>query len=152
MNLPAGKESHARTGARFAGVGAINTVFGLLIIYAGKYAFGMGDVAANACGYGAGLVLSFFLNRNWTFRHTGEALPAFLRFLLVTVVAYVLNLSCVMGLIKVVGMNGYVAQAVGIVPYALGSYFGSRYFAFRIAAAGVQTSPVPAVASGKEQA
>ena len=126
-------DGHVRTGARFLGVGAINTVVGLLVIWLAKWLFGIGDVPANAMGYAIGLLLSFALNRRWTFRHRGAALPAFLRFVFVTALAYGLNLLTVLVLIHL-GVNSYVAQALGIGPYTLASYLASRYFVFRAGA------------------
>jgi putative flippase GtrA len=59
-----------RTLWRFAVVGAVNTFVGLAFIYSAR-AMGLGEVSANATGYAIGLVLSFGLNRFWTFRHRG---------------------------------------------------------------------------------
>lgn len=117
--------------AKFLLVGVANTAVGLLTIYACKWALGLGDVAANACGYAVGLMVSFTLNRNWTFRHHGATWPAVLRFLLAFAVAYAANLTTVMTLIRTFGVNSYLAQACGIVPYTTLFYLASRYFVFR---------------------
>lgn len=51
---------------RFGAVGMLNTALGYAVILAGL-ALGLGDIISNATGYAAGLVLGFFLNRQWTF-------------------------------------------------------------------------------------
>jgi putative flippase GtrA len=116
---------------RFAAVGVFNTLLGLAVIYAGMYFLGLGTAPANAIGYAVGILTSFALNRNWTFGHRGEALPAFTRFLVVLGVAYLANLGTVMAASGKLGWNPYVAQALGVVPYTVISFLGSRHFAFR---------------------
>lgn len=127
------RSSPPRRGApfRFLAVGVLNTLVGLLVIYGCKWLLGWGDVPANAVGYAVALANSFFLNRAWTFSDTGAVLPALLRFLIVFVLAYLLNLLTVLLAIDRLGVNSYVAQAIGIAPYTAFSYLGSRYFAFR---------------------
>ena len=116
---------------RYFSVGVLNTFAGLLIIYATKWFFQFGDLAANATGYGIGLLLSFVLNSRWTFAYRGAQGPAFARFLAVTVVAYGMNLLTVVIAIWLLDIYSYVAQALGILPYTVTSYLGSRYIAFR---------------------
>jgi len=62
--------------AKFPGVGVANTLVALLVIYAAKWLANMGDLAANALGYGVGMLASFTLNSRWTFAHRGPQLPA----------------------------------------------------------------------------
>jgi len=47
----------------------------------------------------------------------------------VIVIAYLANLATVSAALYW-GLNSYVAQALGVVPYALVSYFGFKKFAF----------------------
>jgi putative flippase GtrA len=120
---------------RFVVVGIANTLIGLLAIYLCKWLFGFRDALANFSGYMIGLAVSFFLNRGWTFRHSGAVLPALARFLVIFAVAYLLNLATVLIAIHSFGVNSYVAQAIGIAPYTVFFYLGSRHFAFRPAPA-----------------
>lgn len=119
------------TFGRFIAVGILNTLAGLSIIYAAKYFFKLDDIPANLLGYGFGLMLSFFLNRSWTFRHGQGIGRALARFLIVFLVAYLANLVTLLFATSALGINSYVAQAVAIVPYTLVGYLGSKYFAFR---------------------
>jgi putative flippase GtrA len=115
---------------RFGIVGVFNTALGLGVIFAAK-AFGeLGDLPANAIGYAVGITASFALNRNWTFRHKGKIARAFWRFLAVFGIAYALNLATVFGLRDFAGLNAYVAQAIGVAPYTLFSYWASARYAF----------------------
>ena len=116
---------------RFLCVGVINTLVGLSVIYACKYFGGFGDVYANASGYAVGLSVSFTLNRRWTFSHRGAITPAAIRFLAVAAIAYAMNLVTVMSCIHIIGMNDYLAQALGVPPYTLTTFYLSRLWTFR---------------------
>lgn len=116
--------------ARFAVVGLANTFIGLTVIFACKGLLGMGDVSSNLLGYGVAVMLGFVLNKRWTFEHAGEPASAFARYLLVLALAYAANLAATLYAIDVLQLNSYVAQAAGIVPYALTGYLGGRWFAF----------------------
>ena len=111
-------------------VGVLNTLAGLLVIYTLKYVFATPDVAANLVGYAVGLTTSYTLNRRWTFAFRGPHRDAIGRFIVVTLVAYCANLALVCAAVSLFSVNSYVAQSVGVVPYTLISYFGSRFFAF----------------------
>lgn len=115
---------------RFLIVGVANTVTGLLVIYAAKWFIGANDVLANAIGYGIGLIQSFILNANWTFKYRGRMAPAITKFLLTFLCAYALNLATVMTAINLFSVNSYVAQAMGVPPYTLFFYLVSRYVVF----------------------
>jgi len=114
---------------RYLIVGALNTGFGLLVIFGCKWALGMDDIPANMVGYGCGVIFSFVLNAKWTFDYDGPKLTAFLRFVSVLLVAYLANLFTVVTAIDM-GVNSYLAQALGVIPYVILGYLGSRLFAF----------------------
>lgn len=112
-------------------VGAINTLLGLLIIFAAKFLFGAGDIVANGLGYGIGLCVSFFLNGRFTFSSVGEFAPAFRRFVLAAAISYFLNLAVVMLAIDQFYLDGYLAQAIGVPVYTISFYFLAKHFVFR---------------------
>lgn len=114
----------------FLFVGCINTLVGLSTIYLLKFVFHMSDMPANACGYAVGITVSFLLNRNITFRHRGPVLESFLRFFFVVALAYVVNLGVVEFAIRGLEVNSYLSQALGVPPYTLVGFIGSRLFAF----------------------
>ncbi len=117
--------------AKFIVVGVSNTLIGLMVIYIAKWAFHVSDAPANAIGYAVGIVVSFSLHSRWTFAYRGPQRDAFIKFLLVALVAYGMNLLVVMLLIHRAGLNSYLAQAVGIPVYTVVSYVSSKYFVFR---------------------
>lgn len=119
---------------KFAGVGVLNTLLTLAIIFGLTAWFGVGDARANLAGYLAGLAFSFVLNRRWTFRSDAAALPALARFLLVFGMSYLLNVAVVLGLIRL-GLNNYLAHMAGMPFYSVAFYLGCRHVAFPAVAA-----------------
>lgn len=117
---------------KFLSVGVINTLVGLAVIYMAKWYFHLGNVMANALGYAIGLVLGFILNSRWTFAYHGPNTSAIVKFLLVALFAYCMNLLTVLIAIHLIDLNDYIAQAMGIPSYTLTSYFLSKYFIFRV--------------------
>jgi putative flippase GtrA len=115
---------------RFAAVGVVNTLVGLAAIYACLAWLSLGDAAANFFGYCIGWLVSFFLNRRFTFRHRGSVGSSLLRFILVSAIAYAANLGMMLFTHRSLGINVYVAQLFGVVTYTLVAFFGSYYYAF----------------------
>jgi putative flippase GtrA len=115
---------------RFLLTGVANTLLGLAIIYALKLA-GMHDLPANLLGYAIGIWISYALHASWSFSYRGSVRAALPRYVLVTLLAYAANLAAVSIALYWWRLNGYVAQACGIPPYAMVGYLGSRLFVFR---------------------
>ena len=124
------KTLQIREFGRFLSVGIANALVGLSVIYLAKWYFRADDFIANAIGYSVGLLVSFTLNSRWTFAYLGPRLPAMAKFLLVALVAYGMNLLTVMIAIHYMGLNDYLAQALGIPPYTVTSYLASKYLVF----------------------
>ncbi len=116
---------------RYLLVGVVNTLVGLGTIYLAMYFLQMGVASSNAFGYAVGIVVSFILNKKWTFNSDDHAVYSFLRYLLVLLVAYVANLETVLFANSHFDLNPYLSQALGIFPYTAIGFLGSRYFAFR---------------------
>jgi glycosyltransferase involved in cell wall biosynthesis/putative flippase GtrA len=112
-------------------VGVANTLVGLGTIYLAMYFLRLEIVQANALGYSVGILLSFALNKAWTFSSNDHIIYSFLRYLVVLAVAYIANLATVLFSNSHFGLNPYIAQALGIIPYTAIGFLGSRYFAFR---------------------
>ncbi|WLI88885.1 GtrA family protein [Massilia sp. R2A-15] len=127
---------------KFAGVGVLNTLLTLAIIFCLTAWFGVGDARANLAGYLAGLAFSFTLNRRWTFQSSAAALPALARFLLVFGVSYLLNIAIVLGLIRL-GLNNYLAHMAGMPFYSIAFYLGCRHVAFPATAPAARAAAVP---------
>jgi len=115
---------------RFIAVGVANSLTGLSVIYLLIWLGGVSNFSANLLGYSTGLAVSYWLNSRWTFSFMGPMGRALPRFLMVVGAAYVTNLAAVAVAIYFFGINEYVGQAAGVVPYAVVSYFGMKKFVY----------------------
>jgi putative flippase GtrA len=123
--------AEGRRFGRFVAAGALNTLVGLGVIFGVKLVFEAPEVVANACGYAVGLTVSFSVNRNWVFRSNAPARAAVRKFLIVFAIAYATNLAVLVAAADGLGVNGYLAQTLGVCVYTALFYFGSRSFVFR---------------------
>jgi putative flippase GtrA len=118
---------------RFGGVGIFNTVLTFSTIVGMKVVLGASDLAANAAGYAVGLLVSFLLNRQWTFRAAAgdkdRVVSQIVRFLGIFFVAYAINIATVFSLIAL-GVNPYLAHAAGMPLYTLVFFLGCRRYVF----------------------
>lgn len=115
---------------KFLAVGVFNTLLSLLIIFGLKYFYNFSDVTANFVGYIAGLVCSFILNKKWTFNHAGQLSLTIFKFVLTFMVAYVVNIMCVLLLIEF-GVNTYLSHLLVMPIYTIIFYLGSKFFVFK---------------------
>ncbi len=114
---------------RFGSVGVLNTAFGYTVILIALW-LGNGDVLSNSIGFSSGLVLSFFLNSQWTFR-TRDVRPGVVaRYAGTFLIAYAVNLGIVLAARATGLMNGPIIHLLGICAYTILFYLGSVYFVF----------------------
>lgn len=116
---------------RFLAVGLANTTIGLLAIYFFLYFFDTGPGTANAIGYAIGLIVSFGLNRVWTFRDRRSIREVLPRYIAVAAVCYLMNLSVVLIGTSVYSINKYWVQLLGIGIYTTTMFWGCRTLVFR---------------------
>ena len=115
---------------KFMGVGILNTLLSIVVIFSLKYFANSSDLLANVIGYAVGLSCSFILNKRWTFNHSDHMLSTIPKFLLVFAVSYLFNIVIVLSLIKF-GINPYFAHLAGIPIYSVLFYIGSRHYVFK---------------------
>jgi putative flippase GtrA len=125
-----------RTLFSFLSVGVINTVAGYGLMFF-ALAFGASYWYATWAGTTLGLIVSFLLNRKYTFRHSGQPWKVFLRFAAASYVCYI----AAFGLSKGISHgwtwpNGaltpeQVAAIIGGVLYTMCHYIALRWFVFR---------------------
>ena len=116
---------------RFCAVGGVNTVVGLTMIYVSMRIFNLNYIVANMIGYGIGFIISFLLNRSWTFDYSGPILANSVVWAAVVVCSYIINIFVVVIMHDIVRVDVYVAQSLGIVTYTILSFLGGRYYVFR---------------------
>ncbi len=116
---------------RFTLVGLVNTAVGYGVILLLHYGLGIDPVPANAGGYLSGLLLSYALNRRYTFasrRPHGQALP---RFGMAAAGCFALNLLVLQVGLAVLALPVALAQALAVGSYSVAFYFANRWLVFR---------------------
>jgi putative flippase GtrA len=118
----------------FLGVGAINTVIGLSFILLLSEVFHVHYMAANALGYGFGILVSFFMHRSITFRdvsHMNKIGVQFGIFAVVFAVGYSVQFAALFVMVDKLGWYNWFSQIVACGLYVVVSFTGSRFITFR---------------------
>jgi putative flippase GtrA len=121
---------------RYVAVGVLNTFLGYFVIFGCMYLLGMHPVASNIAGYAVGLVVSYTLNRSYTFNSTQDRRPEILRFLAVFAIAYMLNFVALLLLIYEFGMHEGLSQVAAGVVYVGSAFLMNKYYVFKIRSTG----------------
>ncbi len=116
---------------RYLLVGLFNTALGFAIIFTCMYLLKMSPVASNITGYLCGLVVSYFLNKFFTFRSTARSRAEMLRFLVVFAAAYLANFGMLLLCIDVLRLHAAVSQVVAGAVYVGASFILNKYYVFR---------------------
>ena len=121
---------------RFLLVGVGNTLLSLVLMFLLE---GLGYWPSTAIAYVAGAVMSFFLNRSFTFHSDERFWPSAVKFAVNVAVCYLLAYSLAQPIAAwVLGGTGIppiwqerLAKLGGMALYTVLNYFGQRSFAFR---------------------
>ena len=130
---------------RFILVGVINTMVGYTVMFslwnlAGLHAWGdVGYWVSSAANYVVGSIVSFFLNKHFTFRNREKGSAVVVRFIVNISVCYLLAYGLAKPAVTwALGGFGLSGQLLGNLTMLFGSglfvilnYLGQRFFAFR---------------------
>ena len=110
---------------KFAIVGAINTVFGTAIMFLAYNLLGFGYWVSSALNYILGSILSYFLNKNFTFKNKEKGIGVIVRFVINILVCYLLAYGIAKPAVKYVlagqsvAVRDNVAMVVGMVLFVV---------------------------------
>lgn len=122
---------------KFVLVGVINTLVGMAIMFGLYNLAGCTYWVSSAANYILTSILSFFLNKYFTFQNKEKSVSQVLRFALNIAVCYLLAYGiakpAVLWLLSGAGerMQENVAMLVGMCLFTGFNYLGQRFFAFR---------------------
>lgn len=122
---------------RFLIVGVINTLVGMAIMYGLYNLAGVGYWPSSAANYILTSILSYFLNRHFTFRATERGWRPAVRFAVNIAVCWVLAYGIAQPLTRwllqgaSLTLRENIAMAVGMAFFTGFNYLGQRLFAFR---------------------
>lgn len=122
---------------KFILVGIANTLFGTAVMFLCYNLLHLGYWVSSAANYVCGSILSYFLNKYFTFQNKEKGAKVVARFVVNISVCYLvaygvakpLAVWALSGLSQAVQENG--AMLVGMCLFVVLNYLGQRFFAFR---------------------
>jgi len=127
-----------KTLLKFMVVGVANTLCSMAIMFLLYRLAGLGYWGSSATAFFLASILSFFLNRSFTFQSKDRIGAAAVRFALNVAVCYVIAYSCAQPIVAWV-LDGFgqsadvveqIAMLVGMCLFTGLNYLGQRFFAF----------------------
>ena len=122
---------------KFVLVGVINTLVGTAVMFLCYNAFHCSYWFSSAMNYVIGSIVSYFLNKYFTFQNKGWSWKQVGKFILNVSVCYLLAYGLAKPLVlallsgQSVSIQENVAMLVGMCLYTGLNYLGQRFFAFR---------------------
>lgn len=121
---------------KFILVGVINTIVGTVIMFACYNLVGLSYWISSAANYIVGSLVSFYLNKHFTFKSTERGIKPVLRFIINIAICYFVAYGVAKPVVshvlseqsKSIQENG--AMLVGMVLFVGLNYLGQRFFAF----------------------
>lgn len=115
---------------RYLIVGAFNTIIGYGIIFI-LMALGTIPEIANIIGYIFGIIVSYILNKIYTFKTKTKSKKEFIRFVMCMICSYLINFIALIVLYRYFDVDKYIATIIASIFYTLSGYIFSKYFAFK---------------------
>jgi len=124
---------------KFILVGIINTIFGTGIMFLLYNLTRLGYWGSSSVSYVLASILSFFLNKNFTFRNNESTVKTALRFTVNIAICYLLAYSISKPMVTMILLNTSLSKSIveqvsmllGMVLFTMLNYVGQRFFAFK---------------------
>lgn len=122
---------------RFLVVGVVNTIIGSTVMFAAYNLFHMSYWFSSASNYIVGSIISYILNKHWTFQSKGKSYRTIIRFVINILVCYCIAYGIAKPLVGWMMRNftkniqDNATMAAGTILFTVFNYFGQRFFAFK---------------------
>ena len=116
--------------AKYLVVGGLGTVTHLSLLYIAVEFFAMPPLLGSCTAFIWVVIQSYFLNRNWTFQSDREHSSALPRYLVVSGIGFVGNLSIMFVMLNVFGLWYMLAQASVAVVIPVMNFLLNKYWTF----------------------
>ena len=134
-----GKKYFDKSFITFIVVGVINTLFGTAIMLVLYNVFGCSYWVSSFFDYFFGSILSYFLNKHFTFHYQGSDWRSIVKFTVNIVVCYVIAYSIALPLTRFALESMHfskaivenIAMLVGTGLFMVINYLGQKFFAFK---------------------
>lgn len=126
-----------KTFMKFVMVGIVNTIVGTTIMFVFYNVFHLNYWISSASNYFFGSLISFILNKHFTFNYHKNNSFAFLKFSINIVICYLLAYGIAKPFIRYILFNydktiqENIALFVGMCLFVISNYLGQRFFAFK---------------------
>ncbi len=125
-----------KTFLKFILVGIVNTLFGTAVMFGFYNLLHLSYWLSSAANYFFGSILSYFLNKRFTFKNTEKGAGTVIRFVLEIGVCYLVAYGAAKPLVRLIlsgaskTVRENVAMLVGMGLFVILNYIGQRFFAF----------------------
>ena len=125
-----------KTFLKFIIVGVINTLFGTAIMFGFYNLLHLSYWISSAANYFFGSILSYFLNKRFTFKNTEKGAGTVIRFVVNISLCYLIAYGAAKPLVRFVlsgaseKIRDNIAMLVGMGLFVMLNYIGQRFFAF----------------------
>lgn len=122
---------------RFLLVGIVNTLFGTAIMFVFYNVFHFSYWFSSASNYFFGSILSYFLNKSFTFRYGKPDFKSIFKFTINIIVCYIIAYSIARPVMRdllsnySVSIQDNVSMVLGTLLFMGLNYLGQRFFAFK---------------------
>ena len=126
-----------KTFVKFVLVGVINTIVGTGTMFVMYNLFGLSYWLSTASNYIVGSVVSYFLNKYFTFKNSKKSIGQIIRFIINISVCYFAAYGAAKPLVRFIMADFTVktqentAMLVGMGIFVVLNYFGQKLFVFR---------------------
>ncbi len=125
-----------KTFLKFVLVGVVNTLFGTAVMFGFYNLLHLSYWISSAANYFFGSILSYFLNKHFTFKNTEKGAGTVVRFVINISLCYLIAYGAARPLVRLVLSGASVtardniAMLVGMGLFVVLNYIGQRFFAF----------------------
>lgn len=131
------KQFTNKTFMKFVMVGVINTIVGTTIMFVFYNVFHLNYWISSASNYFFGSIVSYILNKHFTFNYHEKGLASLWRFTLNIIICYLLAYGIAKPVIKwiltgtSITIQENVSMALGMCLFVVFNFLGQRFFAFK---------------------
>lgn len=117
---------------KYGVVGLSNTLITMIVIWVMMKLFDCREGLSNITGYAAGILNSFFWNKQWTFKEssTGWKRGA-ARFMVAFAICYALQYSLILVLNSNLTIDHYYNHLIGMAFYTVINFLANKFYTFK---------------------
>lgn len=122
---------------KFVFVGIVNTIFGTTIMFFSYNILHFSYWVSSALNYILASILSYILNKHFTFQNKSKSKKVIVRFAINITVCYLIAYGCARPIVRLLisavpkNIQDNLAMLTGMVVFVILNYLGQRFWAFK---------------------